>query len=539
MWLASSRFFDTLARSHDQLAYVEILHNGQVVATLTGEQMPDPLTGTNVMSIGGGVQVDRTSIRRSGTINFLDVSGQLLPDEVGDLFQYGVTEIRPWVGVRYWDASDAERDYDPRVEMVANGTFETDVTGWVGFGGATNSRDTGVFNSGVASMKVTWATTAALQQAAYVSPTYTGLMPGAAYIGSAWIRCPVGGIRSCLSVNDGVVYAVYSQPVPADGVWHPVTIEAVAQANGNLTFDISNYDAATAGQIANIDDVSFTPMFQTSKPSVQTEYVPLATLVVTNAEGNYPQLSISGFDRMWYLGRFPVPYYLARGTNALDALVALISTFVPGDRLQLNLDDNDQTTPTLMYAEQDDAADAAHALCLIHGHELYVDPMGVFTCVAEQSSEDDPVMTYAPGQFSMLMRPQHKIDASSFYNAVVFTGESAAGTPFRGYAQDDDPNSLTYVGRVGIRVYFESSPLMTSDAMCQLAAKTALKRVLGIQGYFTVPVIPNPALESGDTIRVIDPDQGIDMSLIIDSFPVNMRATDGEQVITCRANVIR
>ena len=101
MWPVSQKFIDTLSRSHERRAYVEILHDGVVTATLNSTLLPDPVTGSVVQSIGGSIQVDRTAVRRSGTVNFLDISANADANDVLDLFPTLVTEIQPWVGVKY------------------------------------------------------------------------------------------------------------------------------------------------------------------------------------------------------------------------------------------------------------------------------------------------------------------------------------------------------------------------------------------------------------------------------------------------------
>jgi hypothetical protein len=109
----------------------------------------------------------------------------------------------------------------------------------------------------------------------------------------------------------------------------------------------------------------------------------------------------------------------------------------------------------------------------------------------------------------------------------------------RGYAQDDNPNSATYVGKVGRRPYFASSPLITTDHQAALAAKTRLLNILGIPNTISVPIIPNPALEAGDVITVTDTSQGINEPMIVDSFSISLRVSDGETTLTCRPQVIR
>ena len=105
MWGVSDRFIQTLSRSHEQRAYVEVLRDGDVIATLDSATVKDPATGSLVQSIGGSVQVARTAVRRSGTVNFLDIAADVVSLTAAlDLFQPMVTEVRPWVGLKYWDA---------------------------------------------------------------------------------------------------------------------------------------------------------------------------------------------------------------------------------------------------------------------------------------------------------------------------------------------------------------------------------------------------------------------------------------------------
>jgi hypothetical protein len=125
-------------------------------------------------------------------------------------------------------------------------------------------------------------------------------------------------------------------------------------------------------------------------------------------------------------------------------------------------------------------------------------------------------------------------------NAVVFTNESgSAAVPLRGYAQDDNPSSLTYVGRVGVRPTFASSPLMTTQDQVNKAARTQLQRTLGVSDIVTLTVVPVHALGAGDVIRVTDPTVQIDSKYISDQFTVNLRAADGPMEVACRSQVIR
>ena len=71
---------------------------------LQSGKMIDPNTLLPLRITGGSVQVSRTTIRRTCTVTTVDPSGILPPETVYDLLAPYSTEIRLYVGVRYWDA---------------------------------------------------------------------------------------------------------------------------------------------------------------------------------------------------------------------------------------------------------------------------------------------------------------------------------------------------------------------------------------------------------------------------------------------------
>ena len=268
------------------------------------------------------------------------------------------------------------------------------------------------------------------------------------------------------------------------------------------------------------------------------EWIPVATLVITNVEQSGAfEYTVAGFDRLWFLSPFVGNYPIPAGTLTHVALSALLASQIPTAHLQMDLPETEFVSGALLYEEQASSLDAAHALALAMGMALYADPMGVITARPEASTEDPPVLVFEPGSLSTMMRPSRGVNAADVKNAIVFTGESPDGSPVRGYAFDDDASSLTYTSRVGVHSAFESSPLVRTAGQAQLAASTALQRILGIAENIVVPIVQNPALESGDVIRVIDPAQELDLVLVADAFGITL--PDGEQQIMCRARVLR
>jgi hypothetical protein len=272
-----------------------------------------------------------------------------------------------------------------------------------------------------------------------------------------------------------------------------------------------------------------------------TEYVPVGTFVITGAQTQFPTIKLQGYDRAWYLSNFAVPYLIAANTNVKDAIVDLLGNQVPASVLETNLPDTDDQTPRLSYDANNSSTEPFNTLATAAGWMLYCDPMGVFTAVPEPGTDNDVDLLLQPEPHGWLIgHPQRSLGEQDPVNAVVFTGESTDGTtlPVRGYAQDDDPASFTYVGRIGVRPDFQSSPIMKTQDMANKAARTALRKRLGLSNTITVDMLPNPALEAGDVLHVIDLVQNMDEVALADSFTVSLRASAGPMGVTCRPNVI-
>jgi hypothetical protein len=390
MWPVTQRYLDTIARPHTQLTYIEFLKAGQVVSSFTGGVAYDPNTSLPIRLVSGNVQVSRQTIRRTCTINFHDSSGILIPESADDLLAPYGTEMRVYVGVRYWDS--------------------------------------------------------------------------------------------------------------------PLAVPVLMQ------------------------------------PPVDFELVPVGTFVITDIESDYPMITVSGSDRMWYMSAFASPYVVASGQTVAAVLSQLLGLKVPTNLKDINFPDDsgaDNLVPTQVFDANNGTADALHTVALVGGWQIFADPMGTFVATHEPTIDDPEVVAYSPGN-GMIGHTARTIGGEVF-NAVVFTNEGAnTATPVRGYAEDTNPESLTYAPRIGRRPKFAASPLITTVAQAQKAARTELQRTLGVSDVVTVHIQPNHALDAGDIIRVTDATLEINNKYIVDQFTVNLRASDGAAMdLQCRSQVIR
>jgi hypothetical protein len=278
------------------------------------------------------------------------------------------------------------------------------------------------------------------------------------------------------------------------------------------------------------------------QPPDDRELVPLGTFVVADVDlTHWPLVEISGYDRAWLLAqhRNIAAYATTSGALSMVALQDLLeaSTF-PASRLETRFPATTTTVGAQVWDAQSDLAEAAQDIAAAAGHVFYVDPLGVFTCVPETDLDADPVvLSYVEGE-SLLILPSLKRSGSDTRNAVVVTSSAAdLTTVVSGYAQDDDPASLTYVGALGVIPEFFDSPLIRTAAQADLAARTRLRSIVGLSDATAIVALVQPGLESGDVIYVRSSAPDIDTRLIVDSFSVPLRVGES-QTLTCRAKVV-
>lgn len=92
---ATPRFNEEIKRSHTVVSYVDVTSPTQQT--------------TRLPFISGDVKCDKTAqIRRSFTGTCLDLTGEITPDEPGDLLTPLGTTLRPYRGVQYADTGETE-----------------------------------------------------------------------------------------------------------------------------------------------------------------------------------------------------------------------------------------------------------------------------------------------------------------------------------------------------------------------------------------------------------------------------------------------
>ena len=137
------------------------------------------------------------------------------------------------------------------------------------------------------------------------------------------------------------------------------------------------------------------------------------------------------------------------------------------------------------------------------GKIAYWDHRGILV-IKSPPDASSPVAEISHGQDGVLVFLSRRLTREGVHNAIVATGEGAdAASPVRAVAVDSSPNSPTYWhGPFGKAPLFYSSPLITTADQARTAARSMLARELGLPYAVDFGVVPNPALEPDDPVRV-------------------------------------
>ncbi|GAA2817527.1 DUF5047 domain-containing protein [Kribbella solani] len=129
---------------------------------------------------------------------------------------------------------------------------------------------------------------------------------------------------------------------------------------------------------------------------------------------------------------------------------------------------------------------------------------GVFRVETPPAISGTPSWEVNSGRNGVLTKLSRSITREGIYNVVVASGEATDTTPpVWGAVADLSPSSPTrYGGPFGPVPRFYTSPFLTTNDQCRLAAEVLLRKSLGLPYSVNCEAVPNPALEPDDLIRI-------------------------------------
>jgi hypothetical protein len=241
-----------------------------------------------------------------------------------------------------------------------------------------------------------------------------------------------------------------------------------------------------------------------------SELVPLGVFRLDSVDGDVSEgpVTLQGKDLSVIVAddKFVEPYK-ATGT-VVGAVTALIQRSIPdADVISLVTD-----TPigSRVFDIEADPWAGAQEIAAAAGAEVYPNADGVFVIAAlPDLLITPPVWAIEATEGGVYISANRAMTSDNVHNGVLARGENASENipPVSYLAVDDDPTSRTYWGGpYGRRPKFISSSAYTTVNACAQAANAELAKAKAPNASGDISSLPNPALETGDVLRVTHED---------------------------------
>lgn len=218
-------------------------------------------------------------------------------------------------------------------------------------------------------------------------------------------------------------------------------------------------------------------------------------------------LRISAQDRMSGIveARMLTPVSYAASETFGEVVTELVEAVYPAAVIEWD-DASDLEPIGRKVVVEEDRYGFLRELVTSLGKVFFWDYRGVLV-IRDPPDPTVPVWDVDAGASGVLVEASRALSREEVYNAVVATGEALDDVaPPLGIAYDLDPTSVTYwngdFGKVPRRF---SSPFITTNAQAVKAAQNMLAEALGLPYAVDLSVVPNPALEPLDVVRVTYP----------------------------------
>jgi len=241
-----------------------------------------------------------------------------------------------------------------------------------------------------------------------------------------------------------------------------------------------------------------------------TELVPLGVFRLEDVRGDPvlgpATLTGSSLEAVVADDKFTAPFQVS-GT-VVSAISDTIRRSIPSADIASTI--TDTAIGGRIWDTEADPWAGVQEIAAVAGAEVYATPDGGFViAVLADPLATTPVWSVEAGESGVYISGVRGMSSKGVYNGVLARGESTgADVPPCSYlATDSDPGSPTYWGGpFGRRPRFYSSSTLLDTSACQAAAQLLLRSAKAPNAIGDFTSLPNPALETGDVIRVAHPD---------------------------------
>lgn len=279
------------------------------------------------------------------------------------------------------------------------------------------------------------------------------------------------------------------------------------------------------------------------------EVIPLGVFRISQVDvddqvGGSPDIKIEAFDRSRTVQRdkFTEPYTVAKDTNIVDAIKAILSRTFPAleyDAISTEL----KTTAPLVYEQNTSPWEAVTSLAVSIGCEVYFNATGrvVIAPPADIDALPAPSFEYAEGRGCTMLNLSSKFTDEPGFNGIVLTGETVGdeAPPVRAVVWDTEPTSPTYhLGPYGEVPEFVTDPNVKTDEDAENAARSLLQGILGFSDQLSIVAWPNPAQTAGDVVKVVRKRSGADGLYSVDTITTPLSAKESGSLTVRRKRTV-
>jgi hypothetical protein len=255
----------------------------------------------------------------------------------------------------------------------------------------------------------------------------------------------------------------------------------------------------------------------------EPELVPLGLFRLDSVDGdvNDGPVTLSGKDLSAVVqdDKLTAPW-TSTGT-VVSAVTALIQRSISDAQIISTI--TDTAIGTRVFDVEADPWAACQEIASAAGAEVYATPDGQFTIATlPDLLTVSPAWAIAAGEGGVYISANRGMSSDRVFNGVLAKGENTADNvpPVSALVTDNDTGSPTYWGGpFGRRPMFYSSSVLTTTAACQAAATLKLAAAKAPNASGDITSLPNPALEPGDVLLVVHPDDSRELHQVA-SFSV-------------------
>lgn len=387
----------------------------------------------------------------------------------------------------------------------------------------------------------------------------TGLSVTASIV--EWAVIPGAAGSTCTvetSINGGASWdlAVNGRPVPRLQPGDTVTLTVLVRVTSTRLLSSDNSPKITYLRLAVTDDESTVQMVpvghgavdkvtrkraSTTGGSSGSSGGPGAVGKGGGQAGGGKSLKIHAVDLSKLVSANPwgSGFVIQTGENYAEAAKRFLLNRLPS-QTQFRLCTTTRTTPEPFIYGLSQGGDPWKDLkefLLPASLECFFDAAGVF--VLRQIPDPAfgvPVWTVDDDAHPVITDLSEELTADQVYNYVTVKGEGTSSkNAVSATAFDDNPLSPTYIlGDFGTRSVTITLPGLTTPDQAQIAANAILTGSLGGSQVITISMVPNPALEPGDLIRLDVEDAEMSGIYLVNGLTWSPSQGDPQQLICFR-----